>query len=168
MGDKHPSVAEIHNQIGQVYVAVSLNDKALEYHEKALAINLATQGENHEATGNTYKCIANMYERQEQFDNAQKYYSQALSILSTTKGESSFTARWTRHNLNMCRAAVSAERKFRDSVNHEQHDLFKLESSDIDLTGFTCDICKKTPIENLTFHCFKCNFNVCGDCFQER
>ena len=61
--------------------------KALEYYEKSLKINIATLGEQHSSTGDSYNNIGLIYYSMGQYQKALEYHENSLKINIATIGE---------------------------------------------------------------------------------
>ena len=60
-GEQHLDVATSYNVIGLVYDSQGNYTKALEYHEKSLAIRLSIFGENHPDVADSYENLYDIY-----------------------------------------------------------------------------------------------------------
>ena len=79
--------ATSYNNIGFVYDAQGNYTKALECHNKALAIRLKVLGENHPDTATSYNNIGAVYYNQGNYAKALEYYNKALAIELKVLGE---------------------------------------------------------------------------------
>ena len=79
--------ATSYNNIGLVYYAQGNYAQALEFYNKALAIQLKVLGENHAATATSYNNIGLVYAAQGNYAKALEYYEKAQGILRKVYGE---------------------------------------------------------------------------------
>ena len=75
-----------YNSIGQAYYNKGEYDKAIGYHEKALAICLKTLGAERPEVGTSYVNIGLQYANKGEYDKAIGYYEKALPIFLKTLG----------------------------------------------------------------------------------
>ncbi|HRF56400.1 MAG TPA: tetratricopeptide repeat protein, partial [Campylobacterales bacterium] len=80
-------LATLLNSIGRIYIDLAEYDKALERHEKALKICLATVGENHSDAASSYNGIGSVCYSKGEHDKALAYYEKALKIRLAVVGE---------------------------------------------------------------------------------
>ena len=87
LGERHPDVANSLNNIGVAYNAKGEHDKAIEYHEKALAIQRAVLGERHPDVATSLNNIGSAYNAKGEHDKAIEYLEKALAIQRAVLGE---------------------------------------------------------------------------------
>ena len=80
LGETHPDVAASYNNIGLAYYSLGDYDKALEYYNKALGIQLNVLGENHPDVATILDCLVFLYSETQQFLKAYKTAEDALNI----------------------------------------------------------------------------------------
>ena len=80
LGEKHVSTAASYNNIGVAYYSLGDYDKALEYLNKALVVQLNVLGENHPDVATTLDCLVFLYSKTQQFLKAYKTAEDALNI----------------------------------------------------------------------------------------
>lgn len=69
-GDNHHDVATSHNSIAYAFSSKGELDKSLEYHYKALSINLDTLGKSHPDIALSYNNMGEVYETKGNYDKA--------------------------------------------------------------------------------------------------
>ena len=87
LGERHPDVAVSLDNIGSAYNAKGEHDKAIEYHEKALAILRVVLGERHPDVATSLNNIGYAYNAKGEHDKAIEYYEKALAIKRVVLGE---------------------------------------------------------------------------------
>ncbi len=100
-GENHPDVATSYNNMGLVYDAQGDYAKALEYHNKALKIRLATFGENHPDVATSYNNMGLVYYSQGDYAKALEYYNKALKIWLAIFGENHPNVATSYNNMGM-------------------------------------------------------------------
>ena len=81
------TMAEIYNNMANVYGEKCDLDKALRYYNKSFSIRLNTLGENHPDVASSYTNMAIVYKEKGELDKALEYYNKSLSIRLNTLGE---------------------------------------------------------------------------------
>jgi NAD-dependent SIR2 family protein deacetylase len=81
--EKNTKRAKLYDQIGNFYNHLGKDDKAIEYHEKALEIELEILGENHPDTATSYNNLGSAWHSRGDYDKAIEYYEKALEILKS-------------------------------------------------------------------------------------
>ncbi len=79
--------ADTYNTIGRVYDNLGNYEKALEFYNKSLDINLKTIGEIHSETATTYNNIGRVYYALGNYEKALEFYNKSLDITLKTIGE---------------------------------------------------------------------------------
>ena len=69
-----------YNALGLAYDNKGEYDKAIDYHEKSLAIQLKTLGAEHPSVGTSYNNIGGAYSEKGEYDKALEYYEKDLAI----------------------------------------------------------------------------------------
>jgi tetratricopeptide (TPR) repeat protein len=80
LGGEHPSVATSYGNIGSTWKTKGEYDKALEYYEKCLAIELKTLGGEHPSVAASYFNIGTCYQNLEAYEQAIKVFSAGYTI----------------------------------------------------------------------------------------
>ena len=80
-------LAITYNNIACVYKAKGEHDSAIEFSNKALAIQEAKLGKDHTSTATTYNNIANIYQYKGEYDRAIDFYNKALAITEAKLGK---------------------------------------------------------------------------------
>ena len=70
----------LHNQLGSTLDYAGLYDKALEHHQKALAIYLKKLGSEHPHVARSYNNIGSVHYKKREYDKALENYQKALEI----------------------------------------------------------------------------------------
>jgi len=83
----HPLVANCYNSLGAAYNGRGEHDKALEYHQKALAIELPRWGANHGNMAHLYYNIGTVYDNKSEHDKALAQYEKTLAISLRQQGD---------------------------------------------------------------------------------
>ena len=99
LGREHPDTAQSYNNIANVYDANGEYDRALEYHEKALAIIEKVLGREHPYTASSYNNIALLYKAKGEYDHALEYYDKALAIIEKVLGREHPSTAASCHNI---------------------------------------------------------------------
>ena len=87
-GDNSLTTADLYHLMGLVYEYQGEYEKALEYHEKDLAIRRAIYGHvNHPDIATSYQFMGSVYGSQEQYEEALECYEKSLNILLTAFGD---------------------------------------------------------------------------------
>lgn len=81
------TLAALYNNLGVLYCDNTNYDKALEYHNKALSINIQLLGTDHLDTATSYNNIGTVYDDLGEFDRALEYYHKALAIEEKVLGQ---------------------------------------------------------------------------------
>ena len=87
LGEAHPSVALVYNNIGLIWANKSEYDKALEYFQLSLAVNLKILGEEHPSIALVYLNLGNTWGKKSEFDRALLYFEMSLEIYQKTLSE---------------------------------------------------------------------------------
>ena len=87
LGEEHPDVATILNNIGNVYNILGEYDKALEYHNKSLEMSKKILGEEHPDVAASLNNIGNVYYNLREYNKALEYYEKSLEIRKKILGE---------------------------------------------------------------------------------
>ena len=78
LGEKHPSIATLYNNLGNLYIEKKEYEKALTCLEKALEIHIRNKGEEHTSVAHTYYNLANLCSNKlKQYPEAQQYSDKA-------------------------------------------------------------------------------------------
>jgi len=85
-GHKHINTANIHNNLGNLWLMKRNYIKALFYHEKSLEIKLKILGNQHEETGASYNNLGNVWKRKGNHDKAVECYDKSFDIFSKVYG----------------------------------------------------------------------------------
>ncbi len=93
--------ATSYNNIGVVYDAQGNYAKALECHEKALAIVRKVYGENHPDTAASYNNIGESYRYQGNYAKALEYHQKALAIYQKVHGENHASTGTSYNNIGL-------------------------------------------------------------------
>ncbi len=84
-GHRHPLVAQILNNMGELYREQNSLDEALRYHEQALAIRQQVLGRGHPDVGGSLNNLAKIYLTQKDYGKALAYALQTLAIDEKTR-----------------------------------------------------------------------------------
>lgn len=87
LGNNHPNVAALYNNIGSMYIEQGELATALEYQSKALSIRKSNFGEDHPDVETSYNNIGLIYIYQGDYVKALEYHTQALSIREKVLGK---------------------------------------------------------------------------------
>ena len=102
LGEDHPKVATIYNNIGVLYRNQGKYEEALTYNKKALSIRVKALGKDHPSTAITYNNMAYVYCEQGMYKEALKYYEKALEIRESMLGKDHPDTARTYNNLAVC------------------------------------------------------------------
>lgn len=86
-GENHSIVATIHNNIGITYIKLGNYDKALEYLQMGLKMNLQLFGDKHQNVAMNYNNIALVYDELGEDNKALEFKQKSLEIRIETLGE---------------------------------------------------------------------------------
>jgi tetratricopeptide (TPR) repeat protein len=86
-------------QLGVCERKLSNFDKALEYYEKALAIQLKVHGDEHPSTGTSYNNLGGVWNDKGEYDKALEYYEKSLAIDLKVHGDQHTSTSTLYHNL---------------------------------------------------------------------
>ena len=101
MGLVNPETAWAYTNIAMVYKTQGINNKALEYLGKALAIRDRVLGAAHPDTANTYVNIALIYNNKGDYGKALDYYGKGLSIYEKVFGTEHLCTATTYDNISL-------------------------------------------------------------------
>lgn len=93
--------ASILSDSSKMYYTLGEYDKAIEYYEKVLKIQLATLGETHPSTATSYNNIGMIWHSKGAYDKAIEYYEKDLKITSYTLGEKHPSTSTSYNNLGL-------------------------------------------------------------------
>ncbi len=79
LGEKHPLIGDIYNNLGIIFYLNEDAEKALEYYKKAAELR-KLRGQNHPSLGSTFMNMANVLSEIGDYSNALVYYDSALAI----------------------------------------------------------------------------------------
>jgi tetratricopeptide (TPR) repeat protein len=86
-GERHPSVGDALNNIGNLLREQHQYDDALEMHNKALKIRRRALGDDHAMVANSHHNIGRIFYDQGNHDAAQDHFKQSLAIYDRSLGE---------------------------------------------------------------------------------
>ena len=86
-------------QLGVCERKLSNFDKALEYYEKSLAIQLKVHGDEHPSTGTSYNNLGGVWNDKGEYDKALEYYEKSLAIDLKVHGDQHTSTSTLYHNL---------------------------------------------------------------------
>jgi len=92
-------LANYYFEFGNQYRYISKYDKALEFHEKTLSIDIKKNGKDHPEIANTLSSIANDWSKKGNYKKALANYKKALSIRIKHYGEFDISTARTYNNL---------------------------------------------------------------------
>ena len=84
----HPITADVINLLGQIYIGIGNNDKAYEYLNKSLDLNIRSKGEYHQSTALSYFTLGIFYLEISDSKNAIKNLTFSLKIQQKIRNES--------------------------------------------------------------------------------
>ena len=99
--------ADILSDYAKMYYTLGEYNKAIEYNEKALKINLATLGENHPTIATSYNNIGLAWDGKGEYEKAIEFYNRALKIFIATLGENHPKVKVIRGNLERTEEKMS-------------------------------------------------------------
>ncbi len=104
LGEDHPDVARVRNNLGMAWQSKGEYDKAIEYYEQALASDLKTLGEDHPSVAIRRNNLGSAWDAKGEYDKAIEYYELALaSGLKTFREDHPDVAKF-RNNLAAAKA----------------------------------------------------------------
>jgi len=78
-GERHPDTIATINNLGNAYIDNKINDKAIEYHEKALQLRISMFGNNMNTSG-SYTNIGIIYFHLNNYEKTLENYNMSLNI----------------------------------------------------------------------------------------
>ena len=85
-------------------------DKAIEFYNKSLKIDLATLGENHPSTAKSYNNIATLYYEIEKYQKAYDFMGKAIPIMELKLGKNHPDVKVLKDNLEFIKEKMEKER----------------------------------------------------------
>ena len=113
MGENHPDCATSFNNIGFALDRKGEYDKAIEYYEKCLNIELKTLGEKHPSIATTYSNIGFAFENKGDYTNAIKFYHQSKEVKIIVFGKKHTSVSLSFFNIGRCFKKLS---KYKEAI----------------------------------------------------
>ena len=82
-GNKHPTTAAFHFNLGKLYQLQSRFTDAQSLYERALKIRVATLGAIHADVAASHNSLGRLFEEQDNLTDAEKHYSRALEVMQS-------------------------------------------------------------------------------------
>jgi tetratricopeptide (TPR) repeat protein len=111
---------DILSDYAKIYYILGEYDKAIEYYEKSLKIQLVTLGENHPSTATTYNNIGSAWKSKGEYDKAIEYYEKSLKIQLATLGENHPDTATTYNNIG---SAWKSKGKYDKAIEYYEKSL---------------------------------------------
>ncbi|MCB1144813.1 MAG: tetratricopeptide repeat protein [Leptospiraceae bacterium] len=99
LGERHSSVANSYNNLGNVYALKGEFDKAFDYLEKSLQLRISILGERHPQVADSYDNLGIDFFSRGEFDKAKEFHTKALDIRLKSLGKNHPDVADTYNNL---------------------------------------------------------------------
>ncbi len=91
----------LYNSLGQQFSFIGNYDKAIEYHEKSLAIRLKVHNDQHPLTGVSYNNLGSVWGKKGEYDKAIEYHEKSLAIRLKVRGDQHSSTGISYNNLGI-------------------------------------------------------------------
>ncbi len=91
----------LYNSLGQQFSFIGNYDKAIEYHEKSLAIRLKVHNDQHPLTGVSYNNLGSVWGKKGEYDKAIEYHEKSLAIRLKVRGDQHSSTGISYNNLGL-------------------------------------------------------------------